>query len=221
MLHNRCVDDRDEHGGAGGSGDQGSGGSDGFDSGDDPQEDARPSLRGRLLVAAPTLADPNFRKTVVLIADHDEDGALGIVLNRRTPAAVADAAPELAELAGEGAAVFVGGPVEQGSVFLLAEFDEPDEAGAIVLLDVGFLSPDTDPDLAGRATRNVRVYAGYAGWGPGQLEGELDEDAWIVADPAEGDLFSGEPERLWSAVLRRKGGQFAVMALMPDDPRLN
>lgn len=181
----------------------------------------RPSLRGRLLIASPVLVDPNFRKSVVLIAEHTEEGAMGLVINRRTPASVADAAPHLAALAGEDAAVFVGGPVEQSSVFILADFADREEAAAIVLWDVGLLPPDTDPELAGRATRQARVFAGYAGWGPGQLEGELEEEAWIVDDPAESDIFTSDPEHLWSAVLRRKGGQFAVIALMPDDLRLN
>lgn len=179
------------------------------------------SLRGQLLIATASLVDPNFRKAVVLIAEHNEEGAMGLVINRQTPAAVSDAAPHLAELAGDGAFVFIGGPVDQSSVFVLADFDEPDEDGSIVLLDIGQLQPDADPGIAGRVTRNARVFAGYAGWGPGQLEDELEEDAWIVAAPADDDVFTSDPDRLWSHVLRRKGGQFAVLALMPDDPRLN
>lgn len=180
-----------------------------------------PSLRGQLLIAAPSLVDPNFRKTVVLIAEHTADGAMGLVINRQAPASVADAAPQLAGFAGEGAMVFVGGPVDRGSVFLLADFEEPDESGSIVLLDLGTLDPSGEPDLTGRPTRHARVFAGYAGWGPGQLESELEEDAWIVEEPADGDIFSDEPDRLWSRVLRRKGGQYGVIALMPDDPKLN
>lgn len=179
------------------------------------------SLRGRLIVASPALVDPNFRKTVVLIAEHNDEGAMGLVLNRQTPASVADAAPHLAELAGSGASVFVGGPVERGTVFVLADFVEPAEAGTLVLWDIGLLPPDVDPLQAGRVSRQARVFAGYAGWGPGQLEDELDEEAWIVADPAGEDIFTEQPERLWSVVLRRKGGQYGVIALMPDDPRLN
>ena len=179
------------------------------------------SLRGQLLIAAPSLTDPNFRKTVVLIAEHNEDGAMGLVLNRKSPALVADAAPQVAELAGEGARVFVGGPVDRSSMFVLADFEEPDEAGSIVLLDVGFVDPQSAAQLGERATRAARVFAGYAGWGPGQLEGELAEDAWIVEEPDDGDIFGADPDGLWARVLRRKGGQYGVMALMPDDPGLN
>ena len=179
------------------------------------------SLRGRLIVASPTLVDPNFRKTVVLIAEHSVEGAMGLVLNRRTPASVADAAPHLAELAGEDAAVFVGGPVERGTVFVLADFVEPSDAGTLVLWDVGLLVPDADPRGASHNARQARVFAGYAGWDPGQLEDELDEEAWILADPAAEDIFTDAPEQLWRRVLRRKGGQYGVIALMPDDPRLN
>lgn len=179
------------------------------------------SLRGQLLIASPVLTDPNFRKTVILVAEHTPEGAMGLVLNRCTPATVADAAPHLADLAGVGADVWVGGPVERSSVFVLADFEEPGEAASLVLWDVGLLAPDTDPELAGRITRQARVYAGYAGWGPGQLEGELEDEAWIVEQPAEGDIFTTEPDRLWSRVLRRKGGQYGVIATMPDDPRTN
>lgn len=179
------------------------------------------SLRGQLLIASPALNDPNFHKTVILVAEHTAEGAMGLVLNRRTPAAVSDAAPHLAALAGVDASVWIGGPVDKGSVFVLADFEEPEEAGSIVLWDVGLLPQEADPEIFEATTRQARVFAGYAGWGPGQLEGELDEDAWIVEQPAEGDIFTADPDRLWSAVLRRKGGQFAVIALMPDDPRLN
>lgn len=183
----------------------------------------RESLRGHLLIAAPNLVDPNFRRTVVLIAEHTADGAMGLVINRPAPAAVADAVPQLTDLAGDDAKVFVGGPVERDNVFVLADFEEADEPGAIVLLDIGAVTDDVEPDadLTGRAARHARVFAGYAGWGPGQLEGELEEEAWIVDQPEEGDIFSDDPEKLWSRVLRRKGGQYGVLALMPDDPALN
>ena len=179
------------------------------------------SLRGQLLIASPALPDPNFFKTVILVAEHTAEGAMGLVLNRRTPVAVSDAAPHLTSLGGIDASVWVGGPVDRGSVFVLADFEEPEEAGSIVLWDVGLLAHEVDPELLEASTRQARVFAGYAGWGPGQLEGELDDDAWIVEQPAETDIFTADPDRLWSAVLRRKGGQFAVIALMPDDPRLN
>lgn len=179
------------------------------------------SLRGHLLIASAGLLDPNFRRTVVLVAEHGEEGAMGVVLNRPSPVTVREAIPHLRELVGEDEPVFVGGPVQPEAVVAVAEFDDPSDAASVAFEEVGFLPADADPEgLAGSVAR-VRVFAGYAGWGAGQLEAELEESAWIV-EPAEADdVFSDEPEELWSAVLRRKGGPFAVLALMPPDPSLN
>jgi putative transcriptional regulator len=179
------------------------------------------SLRGELLVASPDLLDPNFRRTVVLVTEHSEDGAMGLVLNRRSDAAVEEAAPELAELVDPEAVVHVGGPVQPGSVVVLAEFDDPDAAAHLVLDAVGFVPADADIALLAASTRRVRVFAGYAGWGPGQLEAELDGEGWIRAPAQPDDVFAPDPDQLWSAVLRRKGGRFALVARMPLDPSLN
>jgi putative transcriptional regulator len=178
------------------------------------------SLRGHLLVAAPSLIDPNFRRTVVLIGEHGEEGALGVVLNRPSEVTVGQAAPPLAELAGEDALVWVGGPVQPQAIVILGEFDEPERAAALVVGSVGFLPGEIEPDELGELSR-ARVFAGYAGWGAGQLESELAEESWIVEPALPDDVFSDEPEELWSEVLRRKGGPFAVLALMPPDPSLN
>ncbi|HEU4356045.1 MAG TPA: YqgE/AlgH family protein [Actinomycetota bacterium] len=178
------------------------------------------SLKGHLLIAGPGLVDPNFRRTVVLVGEHDEDGALGVVLNRATPATVAEALPELAELADDVGAVHVGGPVQPSAIVVLADFVDPERAGALVLDTVGFLPAETDPDSLGEL-RRARVYAGYAGWGPGQLDDELEEGSWIVEPAQLEDVFTDDPAELWSAVLRRKGGPYAVLATMPPDPSLN
>jgi len=180
------------------------------------------SLRGKLLLAGPTLLDPNFRRTVVLIVEHTEEGAMGLVLNRPAETTVAEAVPDLAWLADSDANVFVGGPVAETAVIVLAEFDRPDLAGAIVEDDLGFIGADAD-DAEGLdgAIRRARVFAGHAGWGPGQLEDELEEEAWIIEPPLRDEIFTEEPEDLWSAVLRRKGNRFARLATMPPDPSLN
>ena len=178
------------------------------------------SLRGQLLVAGPALFDPNFRRTVVLVGEHGEEGAMGVVLNRPSPFPVDEAVPPLSSLGGGDGLVYVGGPVQPDAVVVLAELDVPDQAAALVFDSVGFLPGDVDTDALADLGR-ARVYAGYAGWGPGQLEGELAESSWIV-EPAEADdVFTDEPGELWSRILRRKGGAFEVLALMPDDPRLN
>ena len=138
------------------------------------------SLRGQLLVAGPALLDPNFRRTVVLLGEHGEDGAMGLVLNRVSDVTVADAVPPIADLVGDGELVHVGGPVQPQAVVVLADFVEPHRAGALVLDTIGFLPGDVDDETDLGELRTVRVYAGYAGWGPGQLEDELDEQSWVV-----------------------------------------
>jgi len=178
------------------------------------------SLKGQLLIAGPSLIDPNFHRTVVLVGEHDEDGALGVVLNRASDTTVAEALPELAQLADDLGAVHVGGPVQPSAIVVLADFAEPERASGIVLETVGFLPAETDPDSLGEL-RCARVYAGYAGWGPGQLDGELEEGSWIVEPARPEDVFTDDADGLWSAVLRRKGGPYAVLATMPPDPSMN
>jgi putative transcriptional regulator len=179
------------------------------------------SLRGQLLVASPALVDPNFHRTVVLIAEHTDEGALGFVLNRPSEAAVTDVVPVLDPVVDGDETIHLGGPVERSGVVLLAEFDDPSDAARLVFADVGFLAAEVEGDDEPPATRRVRVFAGHSGWGPGQLEAEVDRDDWIVEPALPNDVFCEQPERLWSAVLARKGGQFALIARMPLDPSMN
>ena len=178
------------------------------------------SLRGHLLIAGPALLDPNFWRTVVLVGEHSDEGALGVVLNRSSETPVEEALPELTLLAEDLGAVHVGGPVQPSAVVVLADFVDPVAAETLVVDSVGFLPSEVEPDLLGEL-RRARVYAGYAGWGPGQLDGELEEGSWIVEPARPEDVFTDDPEGLWSDVLRRKGGPFAVLAAMPPDPSLN
>lgn len=172
------------------------------------------SLRGHLLIAAPSLFD-YFRRTVVLVLEHTPEGAMGVVLGRETETLVADAVPALAELADEEDVVFLGGPVAPESVVALGDFGQPDEAGNRIVGSLGTL----DPDGANDSLRRLRVFAGYAGWSPGQLDAELDSDAWIVAPAdAEDPFLTGD---IWSDALGRKGGRYRLMATMPSDPSLN
>ncbi|MBA2514447.1 MAG: YqgE/AlgH family protein [Solirubrobacterales bacterium] len=177
--------------------------------------------RGRLLVASPSLVDPNFLRTVILVTEHSHEGAMGVVLNRPSPAQVGDAVPELSPLVGDDSPVYVGGPVQKEALIVLADFRDREVAATIVVADVGFVSADADTEVLVEATRQARVFAGYAGWGPGQLEAEVEEDAWIVEAPVPGELFADDAAGLWSAVLERKGGRFALLARMPLDPSLN
>ena len=173
------------------------------------------TLRGQLLVAAPILSDPNFRRTVVFVAEHGAEGAMGLVLNRPTETSVGDALPELAPIAGEEEPVYVGGPVSTSSVLAVAELEDPDDASELLFGSVGFVQEPNVPVQRGR------VFLGYAGWGAGQLESELEEEAWLVLPAEPDDLFSDDPDGLWSAVLRRQGGPYALLSLMPPDPSLN
>ncbi len=178
------------------------------------------SLKGQLLVAAPALVDPNFRRTVVLVGEHNEEGALGLVLNRPSETTVEEAVPELTVLVAGLEQVHVGGPVQPSAIVIVAEFAEPEQAGSLVFESVGFLPAEIDPDALGELLQ-ARVFAGYAGWGPGQLDVELEEGSWIVEPAIATDVFTLEPDELWSEVLRRKGGPYGVLALMPADPSLN
>jgi putative transcriptional regulator len=168
------------------------------------------------------LVDPNFHRTVVLIAEHTDEGAMGLVLNRPAETLVAEAVPDLSELADSGAPLYVGGPVAADSVIVLAEFDEPSLAGVLLDDDLGFVGGGGD-DLAEVAdgVRRARVFAGHSGWGPGQLEDELEQESWIVEPPRREEIFSEDPETLWAAVLRRKGREYALLSTMPPDPSVN
>ena len=176
-------------------------------------------LTGKLLIAAPSLLDPNFQRSVVAIAEHSDEGALGLVLNRPTETMVADAVPEL-ELADCDRRLFIGGPVRPDAAILVAEVDPEGEALAVAD-GIGVVRGDLDPEELERVAGRSRVFAGHAGWGPGQLEGELEREDWILA-PARGeDLLGDEPEGLWATSLLRLGGEFALLARMPLDPTLN
>jgi putative transcriptional regulator len=179
------------------------------------------SLRGRLLIAGPTLLDPNFARTVVLVGEHNEDGALGVVLNRPSETTVGEAVPDLIDLADAEEPVHVGGPVQPAAVLVLAEYEEPDDAAQLVTGAVGFVAVDEDDDRVSTLPGRARVFAGYAGWGPGQLESELERDDWIVVDADPEDVFDGDANSLWSRVLERQGGRLRLLARMPPDPSLN
>ncbi|MCW3001660.1 MAG: hypothetical protein JWQ20_958 [Conexibacter sp.] len=179
------------------------------------------SLQGQLLVASPTLSDPNFARAVVAIANHDEDGALGIILNRPSDTEVSDAVPELEDVVDSDAVVFVGGPVQPASIVVLAEFEDPAEAAFLVVEGIGLVSERTGLERLDTVTARRRVFAGYAGWGPGQIEAELETEDWIVEPALPQDVFAEDPIGLWGRVLDRKGGQFSLLARMPADPSMN
>jgi putative transcriptional regulator len=178
------------------------------------------SLKGQLLVAGAGLWDPNFRRTVVLVGEHTPDGALGVVLNRPSTASVAEVVPPLAPFVPLDEPMYFGGPVQPEAAVVLADLERPSDAGLLVFGSVGFLLGDVEA-AATESIRRARIFAGYAGWGPGQLEHELEQDSWILEPATEEDVFGSSPQDLWPAVLRRKGGAFLLLSTMPLDPSLN
>ena len=179
------------------------------------------SVRGQLLIAGPPLLDPNFWRTVVLVVEHSEEGALGLVLNRPSETIVSDASSELEELVDPDDMLFIGGPVQPSAVIVLAQFEDPNEAALTAFDDVGVVRTGTALDEVAAGVRRARAFAGHAGWGPGQLDAELERDDWILEAARLDDAFATEPRELWPSVLTRKGGSYALVARMPADPSSN
>lgn len=178
------------------------------------------TLKGELLIANGSLFDPNFRQAVVLVAEHGDEGALGVVLNRPGSFTVAEAAPALAALVSPTEPIYIGGPVQSDAAVVLAETSDLASLSSTILGHVGVLGHIPE-EGGGEGVLRLRVFAGYAGWGPGQLEKELAESSWIVESAEPDDIFTTEPETLWAEVLRRKGGEFAMLSTMPFDPSHN
>jgi putative transcriptional regulator len=179
------------------------------------------SLAGQLLLASPSLRDPNFARTVVLVGVHNEEGAMGVVLNRPSNVTVLEAVPQLEAAVDALEPVYVGGPVQPTSVVCLAEFLDPSLAELLVLGRIGFPAPATGIEELAEATARRRVFAGYAGWSNGQLDAEVEQGDWIAQPALPEDVFAEAPGELWSAVLTRKGGSYALIARMPSDPSVN
>ncbi len=178
------------------------------------------SLRGCLLISSGGLYDPNFRHTVILIGEHNADGALGVVLNRALDITVEQALPPLSHLVPPSERLFQGGPVRPGSPVLLAELASPELADILVFGPVGFLVGKVSTDIQQSILR-ARVFAGYSGWGPGQLEAEMGVDSWIIERAQVDDVFTDAPDLLWSKVLERKGPEYRRLSRMPYDPSTN
>jgi putative transcriptional regulator len=178
------------------------------------------SLKGELLLAGGGLLDLNFRQTVVLIAEHNDDGAVGVVLNRAASTPLSEAVPELTALPGTDDRLFVGGPVAPDNAVILAQFEHPDAADEIIFEDIGIHSPIDTPPVDPVVIR-ARVFAGYSGWGPGQLEAEMSSDAWLHTPAHVSDVFCGDPDELWREVIERMGPGYAMLRQMPFDPSAN
>ncbi len=178
------------------------------------------SLKGELLIAGAGIFGAVFRQTVVLVVEHDDSSALGFVVNRPSGLIAGEAADELARLPLPDPRIYLGGPVQQGAVAVLGEFEHTDFAGNLVFGSVGMLGAGPEGIVTESVTR-AKVFSGYAGWGPGQLENEMEEGSWIVTEPTTDLVFDVEPDEMWKEALRRMGGEYALMATMPYDPSLN
>ncbi|WP_405056423.1 YqgE/AlgH family protein [Kribbella sp. NBC_01505] len=181
------------------------------------------TLAGSLLVATPLLDEPPFRRSVIVVLDHDDDGALGVVVNRAADLTVDRVLPDWSNAVDDAGVLFIGGPVGTDCALAVAEVIESDDPpgwrecfGRIGLIDL-----DVPPELLAGAIQRMRIFAGYAGWSSGQLEGEITEGAWYVVDSEPDDVFSLDPDTLWRRVLRRQTDQLAYLATYPDDPTHN
>jgi putative transcriptional regulator len=181
------------------------------------------SYSGQLLVATPRLTDPNFTRSVILLLDHDEDGALGVVLNRPTQLPLSAVLPGWGEAVVAPQLLFTGGPVSEESALAigLAAGSGPGESFKRLTGDYGLVDLDAEPyDVLGGLV-GVRVFSGYAGWGSGQLEEEILEGSWYLVDALTTDVLDPRPDQLWRRVLRRQPNEMAYLATLPDDPSLN
>lgn len=185
--------------------------------------DAERGLTGKLLIAEPMLEDPNFERSVVLLIEHGEEGALGVVLNRPTDIDVAAVLDGWGDLAADPPVLYVGGPVSQDSLVALGRRAPGGgtEGWTQVFDDLGAVDLHLEPAELAPQLAGIRVFVGYSGWGPLQLEDELAQDAWVVVDAAVDDVFAADPEEMWRAVLRRQGGKLARLANFPPHPSVN
>ncbi|WP_235564811.1 YqgE/AlgH family protein [Modestobacter sp. Leaf380] len=182
-------------------------------------DDVRP---GALLVAMPGLVDPSFAGTVVYVLDHSDTGTVGVVLNRPSEVRINDVLPGWSDLAVQPGVFHVGGPCESETALCLAVADGPSEGLRVVDGGVHLVDLDADPDGLGSVVTGLRVFAGYAGWSPGQLAGELGEGAWACVESHPDDVVATVAgDRLWHRVLGRQRGARGVLSTATPDPTQN
>lgn len=181
------------------------------------------TTRHQLLVSVPDLGDDNFDRTVVYMLDHDEDGAMGLVLNRPTSSEVGEHVDGLSTAVSSPGVFFMGGPVSVGGLLALGLRQIGADLRHAVVVDGPVVMVEPEALLEGRVggVDSVRFYTGYSGWSGGQLEGELAAGVWHVVEAMPDDVFCHAPDMLWRTVMRRQGGRLASLGLYPDDPGLN
>ena len=181
-------------------------------------------LVGRLLVATPLLDEPTFRRTVILLLDHNDEGALGLVVNRPLEVDVSAVLPAWQAYTTDPGRLYQGGPVQVDSALGLVAVPGADEdplGVKRIIGSLGLVDLDTPPEVVAGSVAGLRIFAGYSGWSGGQLEAEIEQGAWYVVDAEPRDPFSDHPERLWREVLRRQRGDLAFVASYPDDVSMN
>ncbi len=176
----------------------------------------------QLLISPPDTGDENFDRTVIYVIDHSEAGALGVVINKPMQATVPPQVMFGIPCATP-AVLFSGGPVSTGSFLVLGSRSVDSELKGLRPLSstVALLSLEGVEDGKVLGVDRVRVFTGHAGWGPGQLDSEVELGMWTVLDAQHDDVFCLEPDKLWRTVLSRQGGRLAAMARFPADPSWN
>lgn len=178
--------------------------------------------KGRLLISEPFLPDPNFERTVVLLCEHNEEGSFGFVVNKPSILKVNEVMEDIKKLED---IVYVGGPVQQDTLHFLHRNTTLE--GAVKVAHEVYWGGDfegliSQVDMGIIESKDIRFYLGYSGWGPGQLEAELEEESWIVCDFATDELlFDTEPAMIWKRALDSMGGRFSIYSNYPVDPRMN
>ncbi|MEZ0053744.1 putative transcriptional regulator [Mycobacterium sp. MAA66] len=197
---------------------------------EDPEDFIAPaSVRvrpGTVLLANTDLLEPTFRRSVIYIVEHNQDGTLGVVLNRSSETAVYNVLPQWAKLAAKPKTMFIGGPVKRDSALCLAALRVGVDAGEVPGLRhvqgrIAMVDLDADPELIEHAVEGVRIYAGYSGWSLGQLDGEIERDDWIVLSGLPADVLVEPRVDLWARVLRRQPLPMSLLATHPIDVNRN
>lgn len=174
------------------------------------------TLAGRFLIATPLIDLPPFSRSVVLLLEHDDTGAIGLILNRDSGVLVADLLPDVAPLVSEPAHVFIGGPVSTDTAVALAHAPAESFLRPSPFATIGLVDPTDPPDEVG----SLRIFAGYSGWDPGQLEAEIEEQAWWPTLADVRAIFVDTAD-LWRETVKRAPGRAPLFGTFPDDPSTN
>lgn len=183
-----------------------------------------PPIAGELLVSTSAIGGDFFDQSVVLLLDCDTDGALGVTLNKLAPTPLEAVLPDWVDLVAPPRVLFAGGPVSPQGAVCVAQVHDPSEeppGWRRIFDDIGLLHLDTPVELAQGGYTGLRIFAGYAGWAPNQLDDELARGLWYRMTARTEDIFTADAPGLWRRVLRRHGGTPALLSTWPVDPELN